>query len=783
MDLPKNYDFKESENKWKEYWEKNKIFKFDQKSKKPIFSIDTPPPTVSGKMHIGHAFSYSQQDFLARYKRMRGFNLFYPFGTDDNGLPTERLIEKLKGVKSKEMQRSEFIKLCLDTLKEITPNFIQDWKNIGVSSDYNLNYSTIDDNSRRISQKSFIDLFKQGRIYLKEFPTIWCPECQTAIAQAELEDKEKKSLFSTIRFKTGESDLLIATTRPELLGACVAVFINPKDKRYTHLLRKKAKVPLFGYEVPIIADSSADMEKGTGILMVCSFGDKYDVDSINRHKLTPRLIINTDGTLNIKPYQGIKIREARKKILEELQNKNLITNQKEISHAVNVHDKCGSEIEFITTEQWFIKIMDLKEELIKQGKNIKWHPDFMFKRYENWIKGLQWDWCISRQRHFGVPIPIWYCKKCNKSIIAQEKELPIDPMQTKKRCSCGEIAEGEKKVLDTWATSSVTPQICSSLVNKNIEIPFSLRNNAHDIIRTWDFYTITKSYLHEKKQPWKNIMISGFVTLEGEKMSKSKGNIIEPQKVIEQYGADALRFWAAGSKLGEDLDYQEKDIITGQRTITKLWNASKFSFMHLQDYKSKPKRLEAFDSWLLIKLNNIVKTSTETFESYEYSKTKLETENFFWNTFADFYLEIVKDRLYNPDKRGKEARISAQFILYHSLLNIIKLFAPIMPFITEDLYQLFFKQKEKHESIHISPWPRYDKSLKDENLEKAGDRAIEVIRQVRQFKTKNNKSLKEPIVLTLEKSLEKELRPFLDDINAVTTAKEIVFSDKFSISF
>jgi len=782
MDLSKNYDFKESEEKWKKYWEENKIYKFDPKNKK-VFSIDNPPPTISGKMHIGHAFQYSQMDFIARYKRMQNFTLFYPFGTDDNGLPTERLIEKLKGVKSKEMQRSEFIKLCLDTLKEITPNFIQDWKNIGVSSDYTINYSTIDDNSRRISQKSFIDLFKQDRIYLKEFPTIWCPECQTAIAQAELEDKEKKSLFSTIKFKTGESNLLIATTRPELLGACVAVFINPKDERYTHIIGKKAKVPIFEYEVPIIADSSADMEKGTGILMVCSFGDRYDVDSINRHKLTPKLIINPDGTLNIKPYQGIKIREARKKILEELQNKNLITNQKEISHVVNVHDKCGSEIEFIATEQWFIKILDLKERLIKQGKKIKWHPSFMFKRYENWINGLQWDWCISRQRHFGVQIPVWHCKKCNKLIIAKEKELPLDPTQINKKCSCGEIAEGEKKVLDTWATSSVTPQICSSLVNKNVKVPFSLRNNAHDIIRTWDFYTITKSYLHEKKQPWKNIMISGFVTLEGKKMSKSKGNIIEPQKVIEQYGADALRFWAAGSKLGEDLDYQEKDIITGQRTITKLWNASKFSFMHLQDYKNKPKKPEAFDSWLLIKLNKIINISTETFENYEYSKTKSETENFFWNTFADFYLEIVKDRLYNPDKRGKEARTSAQFTLYSSLLNIIKLFAPIMPFITEDLYQLFFKQKEKHKSIHISPWPQYDKKLEDKKLEQAGDKAIEIITQVRQFKTKNNKSLKEPIRLTIEKTLEKELKPFLEDIKAVTTAKEITFSDKFSISF
>ena len=318
-----SYDPKEAEPRIKKFWEENKIYKFNPDSKKKIFSIDTPPPTVSGKMHIGHAFSYSQADFIVRFNRMNG-NVFYPFGTDDNGLPTERLIEKLKNVKSKEMPREEFIRLCIKTLKEITPDFIEDWKILGISCDYSLYYSTIDDNSRKLAQKSFLDLYKKGRVYKKGFPTLWCPECQTSIAQAELEDKEESSLFSTLKFSVDGKELLIATTRPELLGACVAVFVNPEDKRYKSIIGKKAKVPLFEHEVPIISDSSADIEKGTGVLMVCSYGDKFDVDAIKRHKLNSRIVLNLDGTLNIEPYNGMKTKEARKKILQGLKDKDLI---------------------------------------------------------------------------------------------------------------------------------------------------------------------------------------------------------------------------------------------------------------------------------------------------------------------------------------------------------------------------------------------------------------------------------------------------------------------------
>jgi len=567
--MDKKYDAGKVEEKWLKEWENQKTYKFDEKRKGKIFSIDNPPPTVSGKMHIGHAFQYSQQDFIARFWRMKE-NVFYPFGTDDNGLPTERLIEKLEKIKSKEMSRADFIKLCLKTLKKITPDFIQDWKKIGVSSDYSIYYSTVDDNSRKISQKSFLDLYKKKLIFKESFPTIWCPECQTSIAQAELEDKQQGTLFSTLKFRVDGEDLLIATTRPELLAACVAVFVHPKDKRYSKYVGKKAMVPLFNYEVPIIEDESADMEKGTGVLMICSYGDKFDVDAINRHKLTPRLILGENGKLNVEGYNEFKVEEARKKILNDLRTNNLIKEEKQIEHTVNVHDKCGTCIEFLSTEQWFIKILDKKKKLIEQGRKVKWHPDFMRKRYENWVNGLEWDWSISRDRHFGIPIPVWQCE-CGEIILPEESELPVDPLQTKKECKkCKKEAKPEEKVLDTWATSSLTPQITSSLVDNRVKIPYSVRNNAHDIIRTWDFYTIVKSLYHENKIPWENMMVSGFVTLGKEKMSKSKGNVVEPQEVFEKYGADALRYWAAGSKLGNDLDYQEKDLVAGKKFLNGI---------------------------------------------------------------------------------------------------------------------------------------------------------------------------------------------------------------------
>lgn len=761
-------DFKTIEEKWKSYWEKEKIYAFDPVSKKKIYSIDTPPPTVSGEMHIGHAFQYSQMDFMARFKRMSGFNVFYPFGTDDNGLPTERLIEKLKNVKSKNMPRMEFIDLCLATLKEITPAFIQDWKNMAISCDYAILYSTIDKNSQKLSQKSFIELFNKEEVYKKGFPSLWCPECQTSIAQAELEDKEFPSLFTTLKFTVNKKNLPIATTRPELLGACVAIFVNPEDKRYEDIVGKNATVPLFNYKVPIIADKSADMEKGSGALMVCSYGDKYDAEAISRYKLKEKVIINLDGTLNLSKYSGLKIKEARKKILEELKKENLILEQNQISHIVNVHDRCGTEIEIIPTEQWFIKILDKKQKLLEQGKKVKWHPEFMYKRYENWVKGLEWDWNISRDRHFGIPIPAWQCKKCNKIIVAEEKDLPVDPTKTIKKC-CGQNAIPEQKVFDTWQTSSITPEIASQIVSGKIKEPYSVRCNAHDIIRTWDFYTLAKSWMHKKTHSWENMMISGFITLGGEKMSKSKGNVIRPQEVMAKYGADSIRYWAASSKLGEDMDYQEKDVVTGKKFATKILNATNFVFMNLKYQKDQPK-LEETDRLFLSQLNKLITSTTSYFEEYNYSRAKLESEQFFWQQLADNYLEIVKNRVYQGNEQEKN---SAYYTLYQSLLTILKLMAPITPFITEEIYQTHFKTYEKQKSIHLEFWPKVFKIKEKKDDDAVWNKLIEVITTVRTTKSKAQKSMKSPVDIILPKEYLSTLKEIIGDLKAVTCAKNI----------
>lgn len=766
------------------FWEKEGIYKFDKRKKGKIYSIDTPPPTVSGDMHIGHAFSYSQQDFIARFQRMllvgRG-QVFYPFGTDDNGLPTERLVEKMNNVRSKEVSRSDFIDLCLRSLKEITPGFIQQWKNIGISADYNLYYSTIGEAARRISQKSFIELYKKKLAYKANFPTLWCPECQTAIAQAELEDKNIASNFITIKFHAGGKDLPIATTRPELIGACVAIFVNPKDTRYKGLKGKKTRVPLFGHEVPIIFDDSASMDKGTGAMMVCSYGDKYDVDAIARYKLVPRIVFDKQGRVIEGKYHGLRVKQARKAAIEDLQKENLVKEIKPITHTVNVHDKCGTEIEFIPTEQWFVKIMEKKKTWLSQAGKIKWLPEHMKKRYDNWVQGLQWDWNISRDRHFGIPIPVWHCRKCDEVILATEKELPLDPSDIDKKCSkCKSIAEPETKVLDTWATSSLTPEIISSLADGKVKQPFSLRPQAHDIIRTWAFYTIVKSYLHENSIPWKEIAISGNVSLGGEKMSKSKGNIINPKDVISLYGADALRFWAAGSKLGEDMDYQEKDVLTGKKFVNKLVNASNFVFMNMKNYvPNKPKKLEKIDELWLNELNRVIFTTTTRFESYDYAKAKSNAEELFWE-FCDNYLEVIKYRVYNGTQKEKE---SAFYTLYTSLLTILKFFAPITPFVTEHVYQEHFRKNEKVESIHIMPWPKNDKVR--EKIDKwADDRHFYyILRLIRQEKTKAQKSMNSEIVLTLTKDDYVKIKDLLKDLKHTVKAKEIKEGKEFKVEF
>lgn len=783
--LKKKYDAHEAEKKWQRYWEKNNIYKFDKDSEKDVYSIDTPPPTLSGKMHMGHAFSYIQADIIARYHRMKGKNVFYPFGTDDNGLPTERLVERLKKVKASKMDRSEFTKLCEQTVDELREDFIQDWKDIGISCDFSLFYSTINDHCRRISQKSFISLYKAGREYRKEAPTIWCPKCETAISQVELEDVEISSTFNNITFKLEDgSDLIIATTRPELLPACVAIFVHPKDKKNKQLIGKKAKVPIFGQEVEVIADSRVDPEKGTGIVMCCTFGDQTDIEWWKTYKLDLKIAISKDGRMTeiAGKYKNLKLKEAREKILKDLESTSLLKEKKPIKHFVNVHERCGTEIEFLVTKQWFIKYLDLKEEFLKFGRELKWYPEHMRNRYDNWVKGLQWDWCISRQRYFGVPFPVWYDKKTGEVVLADESQLPVDPLVDKPKGYRKEVIP-EKDVMDTWATSSLTPQIAIELVKgtKSYKklFPMTLRPQAHDIITFWLFNTVVKSQMHYQKNPWKDCMISGWaLDSKGKKMSKSKGNVIEPQEILKKYNADCLRFWAGGSRLGEDVWFSEKDFITGQRLIVKLWNASRFCLSHLKNYEVKeqnPESLEAVDKWMLSKVNKLVKEVTEALEIYDYSKLRNETNNLFWNTFCDYYLEISKDRLYNPDRRGRKASDSAKYTLYVCLNTFLKLFAPILPHVTEEIYQSYFAKQEKVKSIHLSQWPTQKESHEYGDVEKNIDVFVEILSAVRKMKTEKNKPLNAPIKKIIVEGDEKVFDGALEDLKSSTKAGEIEF--------
>src|SRR3989344_3266977 len=706
---PKN-DFLAVEKKWQAQWEKDKIYAFDPKRKGDVFSIDTPPPTVSGRMHLGHAFSYAQADFIARYKRMNCFNVFYPFGLDDNGLATERLVEKSRSIRAKDFTREQFIKICLEETRKHEDVMISDFKALGLSLDWNLLYRTIEPLARKTSQKSFLEIYKEKRAYRKEAPSMWCPTCETAIAQAELEDVEMDSTFNDLIFKIkGGGEIIIATTRPEMLSSCVAVFIHPSDKRKKELLEKKVIVPISGHEVTVLEDARVDPEKGTGIVMCCTFGDQTDMEWYFAHSLPLRVGFTPDGRMSALAgkYAGKKIRESRKEIILDLKEAGLLKSQKAIRQAVKVHERCKSEMEIMNT----------------------------------------------KQRFFGVPFPLWYCKKCEETITADEKQLPVDPLQDKplvKKCpKCGGTEfVPEKDVLDTWATSSLTPQINSKWAeDKKLHakiFPMSLRPQAHDIITLWAFNTVVKAYFHEKKLPWKEIMISGHaLDPKGRKMSKSLGNVVNPVEMVEKYSADMLRYWAANGSLGEDLPFQEKEFLSAKKFLTKLSNAAKFVAMKTQgvklsDFEKEKKNMHELDRWILSIFSRTKKEATEALESYEYSKALSALRNFFWLEFADYYIEQVKHRVYSESDKSSGA---AKAVLVKIFTEILKMLSPFVPHTTEEIFQSNFKAYMNETSVHLEKWPEEDEKLLDESAEKAGELAKTIIAVLRKHKSEKNMAM------------------------------------------
>ena len=793
--LDKKYNALEKEEKWLNYWQDEKIYEF-KPDQREVFSIDTPPPTVSGKIHIGHIFSYSQTEMIARYKRLRGYNIFYPFGFDDNGLPSERLVEKEMGKKAAEIGREEFSKLCYETTDKYEKDFKTLFSKMGVSTDWNIHYKTVSPSTIKISQLSFLDLVNKGHCYHKESPALWCNECLTSIAQAELETKTIKTTFNYLEYETTDGEkFTIATTRPELIPAIVCVFVNPSDEEHKHLIGKTAHIPVINEDVPILADEKVAIDKGTGVVMCCTFGDQTDIEWWKKYNLPLKYIFTDDGRIidSVPNYGGLKIKEARAKIIEDIDAVGRLIKVEELEHEVQTHERCGKEVEYAVMKQWFIDIMNHKEDFLKIGREIKWHPAHMHTRYEEWVNNVAWDWCISRQRYFGVPFPVWYCEKCGTPVFAKEEDLPVNPLTDTPsvdacpKCGCTKFIP-EEDVMDTWATSSVTPLINMRYKEKDnyedILKPMSIRTNASEIIRTWDFYTIVKSFYHFGTKPWENVMISGFVMADkGEKISKSKGNSkVEPMELIKNYSADVIRYWAGSGRLGTDIIYSEETLQRGRKLINKLWNVAKFIEMHLQDYQDKEfTDFEYIDKWIIASFQEMESSFIKYLDDYEVGLALNTLEKFFWN-FCDNYIEIVKHRLYRPEEFGDTPRYSGQKTVYMLLYKLLQDFSIFFPFITEEIYQELYHDKK---SIHLTEIKPLEYNFEAEK--KNGDKLVEIVSQARGEKSNNNVSLKTPIKnlnLKVNEELNEAINLSIKDFKATLFIENLnieVTSDDYTI--
>jgi len=665
--MEQRYNSQICDEQIRQLWQQQQTYRQNQTNFKP-YTIDTPPPTVSGSLHIGHIFSYTQTDIIARYKRMTGHNVFYPFGFDCNGLATERFVEKKHNTNVHKLGREKFIELCLSTTEEMKEKFISLWRTIGLSAELEHTYSTIAPNVQKIAQESFIDLVSKDFIYRKNEPALYCTLCRTTVAQAELDDLQQSTMFNQIPFQTTDGDSFnIATTRPELLPSCVAVICHPDDTRYQKFIGKQAIVPIFGQQVPIISDAAVLPDKGTGIVMTCTFGDKTDIEWYKKHNLPHNPSIGFDGKFNQSTgiLAGLKVPEARKKIIETLQEQNLLLNQTPLQNSVNVHERCKHPIEYAILPQWFVRLVDNKAKFVELADSINWNPKHMKSRYVDWVNNLSWDWCISRQRVFGIPFPVWYCNNCNATNLATKTQLPIDPQQTNPATPCSSCGSNdmraEQDVMDTWNTSSLTPYICKELAQQTNKSPFddtsfipmSMRPQAHDIIRTWAFYTIAKAWMHQGTIPWNDIVISGYVLSENkEKISKSKDNApTDPEKLLTQYPADAIRFWTASGTLGQDVAFSPEQMSIGQKLLTKLWNALKFVQMNTQEHNIDPTtapELDPVNQWMIDKVQLCLKEYHAYFAKNEFSLALQSVEKVFWQDFCDNYLEIIKNQLFNP---------------------------------------------------------------------------------------------------------------------------------------
>ncbi len=756
--LPKEFNILEIEEKWQKKWEETGIYHFDWNDKtRQTFSIDTPPPYTSGEFHMGLILNWTYFDIVARYKRMKGYNVYFPQGWDCHGLPTEVETEKEHGIKKTDIPPDKFRKLCEELVNKYIDVMKKEILRLGCSTDWTTEYKTMDPDYWRRTQLSFVLLYKGGFIYRGTHPINWCPRCETAIADAEVEHETRTAQFHFIKFDLkGDGSLTTATTRPELIPACVTVAVNPNDERYKQYVGKKIHVPTTNRTVEVITDESADPEFGTGVVMICTYGDKADVKNVAKHKLPIITCIDEKGrmTKNAGKYAGMTTEEAKEAIIEDLKKEELLEKTEAINQEVGVCWRCHTPIEILEREQWFMKTRIFVSQIEKNALEIKWYPDYMKYRLIDWAKSLDWDWVISRQRVFATPIPIWYCKKCNEIILAEPDWLPIDPRienpKIDKCPKCGSTEfKPERDVLDTWFDSSITCAVHAGWPDKRDWrrlFPADIHPSGVDIIRTWAYYLMVRHLALFNEKPYKSCLINGMVLgTDGRSMHKSFGNYVPSQDVLSKHGADATRQWVAGGgATGSDIPFRWQDVEYGWRFLIKLWNASRFVSNQLKDFDSNRQVeyvLQLLDKWILSKTEKLTKKVTGALEKCQFNIAMEEIRNFTWHVFCDCYLEAVKDRLYKSEPYGGEKREAAQYTLYAVLYRILQVLTPITPHITEEIYQIMYAEDKNYKSIHLSPWPTPDKKRIDEEAEKCGDLIMAVITEVRREKAEKRVSL------------------------------------------